>query len=86
MSLHHYRMELKTLFYTLAGMDGGLTLAELADGVEEALNEQADDWGFTVAEMRTVFAPASFYGDAGDFDSDGKLSWAEFYTQLAGLQ
>ena len=23
---------------------------------------------------------------AGDFDGDGKLSWAEFYTKLAGLQ
>mmetsp|Transcript_24746 Transcript_24746/g.60907 ORF Transcript_24746/g.60907 Transcript_24746/m.60907 type:complete len:622 (+) Transcript_24746:2031-3896(+) len=33
------RVELKVLFYTLAGGDGALTLQELGDGMEEALGE-----------------------------------------------
>lgn len=99
------RVELKVLFYTLAGGDGTLTMEELVAGLEEALEDQAEDWGFTAAEMRTVFAPeilraggerggedeggvedADATAGAGDFDGDGKLSWAEFYTKLAGLQ
>ena len=54
------RVELKVLFYTLAGGDGELTLEELAAGLEEALEDQAEEWGFTAAEMKTVFSPESF--------------------------
>ena len=103
------RVELKVLFYTLAGGDGALTIEELVEGLEEALAEQAEDWGFTAAELKTVFNPESFgaggtvrddlgQGDggeggdedatagSGDFDADGRLSWAEFYAKLLGLQ
>ena len=43
------RVELKVLFYTLAGGDGELTLEELSAGLEEALEDQAEEWGFTAA-------------------------------------
>ena len=48
------------MFYTLAGPDGELTIEELSAGLEEALEDQAEEWGFTAAEMKTVFNPESF--------------------------
>jgi hypothetical protein len=47
-ALYHY---IEVLFYTLAGGDGALTLEELCGGLEEALEEQAEDWGFTAGRL-----------------------------------
>lgn len=64
------RVELKVLFYTLAGGDGVLTLEELVTGLEEALEDQAEDWGFTAAEMKTVFTPETLRA-GGECSSEG---------------
>ena len=63
------RVELKVLFYTLAGPDGELTIEELSAGLKEALEDQAEEWGFTAAEMKTVFNPESF-GAGGVVDEE----------------
>ena len=75
------RVQLKVVFYALAGTDGKLTVEELADGIEGVLTEQSEDmWGFTAEEMRAVIN-ARLFEDA-DFDGDGELSWNEFFTKL----
>ena len=57
------RVQLKVIFYALAGESGRLTLGELANGVERVLLEQADDhWGFSVEEMRGVINAEVFRG------------------------
>ena len=88
------RVDLKVLFYAMAGTDGELTLEEIAEGLEGTLGEQSEALGFTVEEMHTVFNRETFAamgeadvdGGAADFDGDGKLSWTEFYTRLTRLQ
>ena len=75
------RVQLKVVFYALAGTDGKMTVEELADGIEGVLTEQSEDmWGFTAEEMRAVIN-ARLFEDA-DFDGDGELSWNEFFTKL----
>jgi len=59
------RVQLKVLFYSLAGVDGELTLGKLAEGLQGALEEQAEDWGFTAAEMRAVLSPENFGAGSG---------------------
>ena len=65
------RVQLKVLYYTLAGGDGVLTIEEFAAGLAAALADQAEGWGFTAAEMQTVFSLESFGGDGGDVDGSG---------------
>lgn len=86
------RVQLKVIFYALAGESGRLTLGELANGVERVLLEQADDhWGFSVEEMRGVIN-AEVFRDAStdeildhEHGTDNALSWGEFYARLVGL-
>ena len=78
------RVQLKVLFYALAGTDGKLTLGELADGIEAVLAEQSEDaWGFTAEEMRAVINENVFVDS--DQDGDGELSWEEFFTKIRTL-
>ena len=46
-------------------------IEEFSAGLAAALAEQAEGWGFTAAEMQTVFSLESFGGDGGDVDGDG---------------
>ena len=86
------RVQLKVVFYALAGDGGFLTLQQLMDGIESVLVEQAHDfWGFTVEEMRSVINAEMFRdlgsGEILDSDDgiDNALTWGEFYTRLAGM-
>ena len=83
------RVQLKVVFYALAGDGGRLSAERLADGVEGVLVEQAEDhWGFSVEEMRSVINRELFRGATGEFDEEGpdaELTWGEFYARLAAL-
>ena len=83
------RVQLKVVFYALAGDGGRLTLERFADGVEGVLVEQAEDhWGFTVEEMRSVINREMFRDANGGFEAEGPdagLTWGEFYARLAEL-
>ena len=85
------RVQLKVVFYALAGDGGRLGAERLADGVEGVLVEQAEDhWGFSVEEMRSVINRELFRGAKkdGEFDEEGpdaELTWGEFYARLAAL-